>query len=137
MDLSESISDSVEFTEAELERSLLEDDRRNEQKNTFSEILQPILHGTPISIFKKKKIKNIFSRAASKQSWDSGDDLDCDLKTPDSAQLNEISEKRVWFTDHDQESPDSVEVCIDELCAHNTEIEFIDDSLGAHEQGKC
>lgn len=125
--LSKSVSNSLECTEAELERTLLEDDRRNEQKNTFSEILQPIL-----PIFKKTKIKNIFSRVASKQS-ESGDDIEYDLKTPDS--IKQIPEERIWFTD--QQFPDSVEICVDESCARNSEIQFIDDSLDTREHCKC
>lgn len=129
---SKSFSDSLECMEAELERSFLEDDRRNEQRNAFSEMLQPIFHGAPTFFKKKKKIRNIFSRGSSKPSLESGDDVESDLRTPDSDITETNSEKRVWFSDH-KNSSSVIQVCVNEQSPQK-DFSFLTDSSPREQQ---
>ncbi len=126
MEFSGSISDSLEFVEAELEKSLLEEDKRNETKYPFS-VFQPILQGTPISIFKKKKLKNMFGKTSTKHSWESNDDIDNEVKTPDSVvEQNGDFGKQAWFTERDSLQTN---VPTDETDEKDPDLRYIDDSL--------
>lgn len=138
MEFSESVSDSLELTEAELEKSLLEDDKR-EFKNPFSDLFQPILHGTPKSIFKsnhpkrKKMLKKLFAKAMAKSNGESNDETE-DLKTPDSAQTTYSFDKKIWFTE--SSTPNITQVDADDTPKVDKDLRYIDDSLELHDQNR-
>ncbi|XKL65314.1 hypothetical protein PGB90_008734 [Kerria lacca] len=121
-ELSESASDSQELPEAEFEKSLTKESKQ-EIKRTFTEIPQPILHGTPKSIFKKEKIRNIFSRGITRQSWESAEEIDNNL-TSDSDQIT-INVKKVWTTG--REMPLTMKMCLDQAYNQNRNILYMDD----------
>ncbi|XP_065219148.1 transient receptor potential-gamma protein-like [Planococcus citri] len=132
-EFSQSISDSVDLSEAELERQVQNDrDERKayEGKYALSDLFQPIFHATaPINIFNKKKFKNVFMKAVSKGN-DFGDEPDSEsdyAKTPEfeQAEKSEINE--------DREVSPQVEICISDedgnVEENDTSIKFIDESL--------
>lgn len=138
MEFSESISDSLEFTEAELEKSLLEDDKR-EFKNPFSDLFQPILQGTPKSIFKgnnpkkKKMLKKFFAKATTKPNGESNDETE-DVKTPNSVQETDSFDKKIWFTEFS--TPNITQMDIDDAQIVDKDLRYIDDSLELYDQKK-
>lgn len=138
MEFSESVSDSLELTEAELERSLLEDDKR-EYKYPFSDLFLPIRHGTPKSIFKrnhpkkKKMLKKFFAKAIAKSNGESNDETG-DVKTPDSAQTTYSYDKKIWFTE--LSAPNIIQVDADDPPKAEKDLRYIDDSLELHDQNR-
>lgn len=134
-ELSQSFSDSLDISDLELEKQVQmdKDDKKNLEMNFLADLLQPILHGAPISIFNKKKLKNVFWKGVSK-----GDNLDCDEPLPSPQPEEEGSSSRfekmqaqveiaIDDADEDEEEDEEEEEEQDEKkLEKQTSIKFID-----------
>lgn len=136
-EFSQSLSDSVDLSEAELERQVQndKDERKSlDSKYVLADLFQPIFHGAPINIFNKKKFKNVFMKAVSKNSEFSDDqdsENDC-LKTPE-FERPEKKNTDINRKEHLDKSS-HVEICINdgdtiEEESNDTSLKYIDESL--------
>lgn len=136
-EFSQSLSDSMDLSEAELERQVQNDkDEKKclDAKYVLADLFQPIFHSAPINIFNKKKFKNVFMKAASKNA-EFSDELDSEsdnMKTPE-FEHHEVKQQSEVYIEKPRNVHQHVEICINDENnideENDTSIKYIDESL--------